>query len=64
MSFSRIVIDLAEEEIRICRDTETKAVHNPSSNFSIMGRCPIPELLDAGVTVMLGSDGAAPNGND
>jgi cytosine/adenosine deaminase-related metal-dependent hydrolase len=54
-------IDLTEEEVRICRDTETKVVHNPSANFSIMGRCPVPELLDAGVTVMLGSDGSAPN---
>jgi cytosine/adenosine deaminase-related metal-dependent hydrolase len=25
------------------------------------GRCPVPELLDAGVTVMLGSDGVAPD---
>lgn len=54
-------IDLTEEEVRICRDTDTKVVHNPSANFSIMGRCPVPELLDAGVTVMLGSDGTAPN---
>ena len=54
-------IDLTEEEVLLCRDTETKVVHNPSSNFSIMGRCPVPELLDAGVTVMLGSDGTAPN---
>jgi cytosine/adenosine deaminase-related metal-dependent hydrolase len=26
-----------------------------------MGRCPVPELLDAGVIVMLGSDGTAPD---
>ncbi len=54
-------IDLNQEEIELCRDTGTRVVHNPSANFSIMGRCPVPELLDAGVTVMLGSDGTAPN---
>ena len=36
-------------------------MHNPSAIFSILGRCPVPELLDAGVTVFLGSDGVAPD---
>jgi len=54
-------VDLTEEEIAICRDTGTRICHNPSANISIQGRCPVPELLDAGVTVMLGSDGTAPD---
>lgn len=54
-------IDLTPEEIEICRETGTKIVHNPSAVMSILGRCPVPELLDAGVTVFLGSDGVAPN---
>ena len=29
--------------------------------MSIRGRCPVPELIDAGVTVALGSDGIAPD---
>jgi cytosine/adenosine deaminase-related metal-dependent hydrolase len=29
--------------------------------MSIRGRCPVPELIDAGVTVALGSDGTAPD---
>ncbi|NNM06231.1 MAG: amidohydrolase family protein, partial [Gemmatimonadetes bacterium] len=36
-------------------------VHNPSAIASIRGRCPVTELQAAGVTVMLGSDGVAPD---
>jgi cytosine/adenosine deaminase-related metal-dependent hydrolase len=53
--------ELTEEEIEICRLTDTRIVHNPSAIASINGRCPVTELLDAGVTVMLGSDGVAPD---
>jgi cytosine/adenosine deaminase-related metal-dependent hydrolase len=52
---------LTAEEIAICKETDTKIVHNPSAVMSMTGRCPVPELLDAGVTVMLGSDGVAPD---
>jgi cytosine/adenosine deaminase-related metal-dependent hydrolase len=54
-------INLTEEEIRICAETQTRIVHNPSAIMSILGRCPVTELLDAGVVVMLGSDGTAPD---
>lgn len=54
-------IDLTEAEIALCRETGTRIVHNPSAVMSIRGRCPVPELLDAGVTVLLGSDGTAPD---
>ena len=53
--------ELTDEEIRLVAQTNTRIVHNPSSIFSIRGRCPVTELLDAGVTVMLGSDGVAPD---
>jgi cytosine/adenosine deaminase-related metal-dependent hydrolase len=53
--------DITAEEIRICKLTDTKIVHNVNSTNSIMGRCPVPELIDAGVTVMLGSDAEGPN---
>ena len=52
---------LTDEEIAICRETDTKIVHNPSAVAAIMARCPVPELIDAGVTVILGSDGNAPD---
>ncbi len=53
--------DLTAEEIAICADTGTKIAHNPSAVASILGRCPVPELLDAGATVCLGSDATAPD---
>jgi len=53
--------ELTDEEIEICSATNTRIVHNPSAIASIRGRCPVTELLDAGVTVMLGSDGVAPD---
>ncbi|MCW5254955.1 amidohydrolase [Verminephrobacter aporrectodeae subsp. tuberculatae] len=54
-------IDLTAEDIAACVATGTRIVHNPSAIMSIRGRCPVPELLDAGVTVALGSDGIAPD---
>jgi 5-methylthioadenosine/S-adenosylhomocysteine deaminase len=53
--------NLTAEEIRICADTGTCIAHNPSAIASILGRCPVPELLEAGVTVCLGSDATAPD---
>ncbi len=53
--------ELTDEEIRIVARTGTRIVHNPSAVASIRGRCPVTELLDAGATVMLGSDGVAPD---
>lgn len=55
--------DLSENEIAICAETDTRIVHNPSAIASIRGRCPVPELIDAGVTIALGSDATAPDRN-
>ena len=60
-SFMSHSIDLNEEDIAVTRETDTRIVHNPSAIMSIRGRCPVPELIDAGVTVAMGSDGAAPD---
>jgi cytosine/adenosine deaminase-related metal-dependent hydrolase len=54
-------IDLTPGDIEACVATGTSIVHNPSAIMSIRGRCPVPELIDAGVTVALGSDGTAPD---
>lgn len=53
--------ELTEEEIRLVASTGTRISHNPSAIFSIRGRNPTTELIDAGAVVMLGSDGPAPD---
>jgi cytosine/adenosine deaminase-related metal-dependent hydrolase len=60
-AFMSHCIDLTEDDIAALRDSGAKVVHNPSAIMSIRGRCPVPELIDAGITVAIGSDGAAPD---
>lgn len=52
---------LTDEEIAICAETDTRIVSNPSAVAAIMARCPVTELLEAGVTVCFGSDATAPD---
>ena len=52
---------LTDEEIAICAETGTSIVHNPSAVAAILARCPVTELLDAGVVVAIGSDATAPD---
>lgn len=54
-------IDLTPADIAAAKRTDTRIVHNPSAIMSVRGRCPVPELIEAGVTVALGSDGTAPD---
>jgi 5-methylthioadenosine/S-adenosylhomocysteine deaminase len=53
--------DLTDEEMRIVAETGTRISHSPSAVASMMGRCPVTELIDLGATVVLGSDGGAPD---
>ncbi len=53
--------EFTDEEIAILKATNTRIVHNPSANAATRRRFQLVELLDAGVTVMLGSDGVAPD---
>jgi 5-methylthioadenosine/S-adenosylhomocysteine deaminase len=51
-----------EEEIRILADCGTKVSHNPESSMKLAaGVAPAPKMMDAGVTVGLGTDGCASN---
>ncbi len=53
--------DLTDADVDALCATGTAVVHNPSAIASVRGYCPVPRLLDRGVTVFLGSDGTAPD---
>lgn len=55
---------LDEEEKRVLAQTGTQIAHCPSCNLKLgSGIAPVPELLDRGVNVTLGADGAPCNNN-
>ncbi|OKL63235.1 hypothetical protein UA08_01331 [Talaromyces atroroseus] len=60
------MVHLAEEDYAILRDTKTSIAHNPTSNAKLAdGIAPIPRLLEEGVNVCIGTDGApCNNGHD
>ncbi len=55
-------IHLSDGDIEILRGAGVTAVHNPQSNMKLAsGAAPVVKLLEAGVNVSLGTDGAASN---
>lgn len=55
-------VHLSVDEIETLRTTGTNVVHCPSSNLKLgSGMAPIAKLLELGVSVSLGADGAACN---
>jgi cytosine/adenosine deaminase-related metal-dependent hydrolase len=55
-------VHLSSNEIEILKTSGTNVVHCPSSNLKLgSGIAPIAKLLDEGISVSLGADGAACN---
>lgn len=54
-------VDLTAGDFAALTETGASIIHNPSAIMSIIGRCPVPELIEAGILVCLGSDAGAPD---
>jgi 5-methylthioadenosine/S-adenosylhomocysteine deaminase len=55
-------VHVESDELRLLSSAGTNAVHCPSSNLKLgSGIAPVKEMLEAGVSVSLGADGAACN---
>ena len=51
-----------DDDLRLIREAGTTVVHNPVCNMILgSGRAPVPRMLELGVPVALGCDGAASN---
>ena len=57
-------VHLTREDIAILKKYQVGVAHNPESNMKLAsGIAPVPDLLEAGVKVGLGTDGASSNNN-
>lgn len=57
-------VHVSEADMEILREKNVKVAHNPESNMKLAsGIAPVPRMLAEGITVGLGTDGAASNNN-
>lgn len=53
-----------DEDIELLREKDVTIAHNPGSNLKLAsGIAPIPKAMDAGINIILGTDGASSNNN-
>jgi len=63
-SFLAHCVAVEDGDLEIFREKNINVVHNPTSNMKLgSGFAPIPTMLDMGINVALGTDGAASNNN-
>ncbi len=57
-------VTVTDDDLEIIKRHGVSPVHNPTSNMKLgSGFAPIPKMLDMGINVALGTDGAASNNN-
>lgn len=55
---------LSDDDIAMLKNKDVTVVHCPTSNMSLgAGIAPVPKMLDKGINVALGTDGAASSGS-
>lgn len=52
---------MTDEEILMFADHDVKVSHNPAAAMKVLGFAKIPEMIDAGICVTIGTDGAPAN---
>jgi 5-methylthioadenosine/S-adenosylhomocysteine deaminase len=63
-AFCAHCVYVTDEDIELFKAKNVAVVHNPTSNMKLgSGFAPVQKMLDAGITVGLGTDGAASNNN-
>jgi len=56
------VVDVNDEDLLLIKKSKASVIHNVSSNMKLAsGIAPIPQMLEMGINVCLGTDGAASN---
>lgn len=57
-------VHLDDEDVAIIKNHKIRVAHNPGSNMKLAsGIAPVPRLLNEGICVALGTDGASSNNN-
>lgn len=63
-TFAAHCVWVTEEDMALMKEKGVSPVHNPSSNMKLgSGFAPVPHMLELGLNVALGTDGAASNNN-